>query len=68
MLPGDLGGTGAAARREFGRLTAWLEKYPQSFEGLRRLGTRLVVEEKWEKAKEVLEQVKAIYPEYVGTG
>jgi tetratricopeptide (TPR) repeat protein len=47
-------------------LTAWLEKHPQSFEGLRRLGTRLVVEEKWQKAKEVLERVKTLYPEYVG--
>ena len=47
-------------------VTAWLEKHPQSFEGLRRLGTRLVVEEKWEKAKEILERVKAIYPGYVG--
>ena len=47
-------------------MTAWLEKHPQSFEGLRRLGARLVVEEKWQKAKEVLERVKALYPEYVG--
>ncbi len=47
-------------------VTAWLEKHPQSFEGLRRLGARLVVEEKWQKAKEVLERVKALYPGYVG--
>ncbi len=45
---------------------AWLEKHPQSFEGQRRLGARLVVEEKWQKAKEVLERVKALYPEYTG--
>jgi tetratricopeptide (TPR) repeat protein len=47
-------------------VTAWLEKHPQSFEGLRRLGARLVVEEKWQKAKEVLERIKALYPGYVG--
>jgi tetratricopeptide (TPR) repeat protein len=30
------------------------------------LGARLVVEEKWMKAKEVLEKVKGLYPEYTG--
>ena len=44
----------------------WLEKHPQNFEALRHLGARLVVEEKWQKAKEVLERVKALYPDYVG--
>jgi tetratricopeptide (TPR) repeat protein len=44
----------------------WLEKHPQNFEALRRLGGRLVVEEKWQKAREVLEKVKTLYPEYVG--
>jgi len=48
-------------------LSAWLDKHPKSFAGWRRLGARLVVEEKWTKAKEVLEKVKAIYPEYVGS-
>jgi tetratricopeptide (TPR) repeat protein len=47
-------------------LTAWLDKHPQNFEALRRLGARLVVEQKWDRAKEVLERVKAMYPEYVG--
>jgi tetratricopeptide (TPR) repeat protein len=47
-------------------ITAWLEKHPQSFDGLRRLGMRLVVEEKWPKAKEILERIKALYPGYVG--
>jgi len=47
-------------------LTAWLEKHPRSFSGRRRLGARLVVEEKWTKAKEVLEKLVGLYPEYVG--
>ena len=45
---------------------AWLEKHPKSFWGLKRLGARLVVEGKWAQAKDVLEKLKAIYPEYVG--
>lgn len=47
-------------------LTAWLEKHPKSFWGLKRLGAKLVAEEKWPRAKEVLEQLKALYPEFVG--
>ena len=45
---------------------AWLDKHPKSFWGLKRLGARLVVEGKWAQAKDVLEKLKAIYPEYVG--
>ena len=45
---------------------AWLDKHPKSFWGLKRLGARLVVEGKWAEAKDVLEKLKAIYPEYVG--
>jgi tetratricopeptide (TPR) repeat protein len=47
-------------------VSAWLDTHPKSFYGWRRLGARLVVEEKWVKAKEVLEKLKALYPEYVG--
>ncbi len=47
-------------------LTAWLEKHPKSFWGLRRLGARLVVEAKWAQAKDTLEKLKSAYPEYVG--
>ena len=46
--------------------TTWLDKHPKSFWGLRRLGARLVVEGKWPQAKDALEKLKAIYPEYVG--
>jgi tetratricopeptide (TPR) repeat protein len=48
-------------------LTAWLEKHPKSFAGRRRLGARLVVEQRWTRAKEVLEKLKGAYPEYVGS-
>jgi tetratricopeptide (TPR) repeat protein len=47
-------------------LTAWLEKHPRSFPGWRRLGAQVVFEEKWTKAKEVLEKLKGLYPEYTG--
>jgi tetratricopeptide (TPR) repeat protein len=47
-------------------VSAWLDTHPKSFWGWRRLGARLVVEEKWVKAKEVLEKLKGLYPEYVG--
>jgi tetratricopeptide (TPR) repeat protein len=45
---------------------AWLDKHPKSFWGLKRFGASLVVEGKWAQAKDVLERLKAIYPEYVG--
>lgn len=47
-------------------VSAWVDTHPKSFWGWRRLGARLVVEEKWVKAKEVLEKLKGLYPEYVG--
>jgi len=47
-------------------LAGWLDKHPKSFWGWRRLGARLVTEEKWERAREVLERLKALYPDYVG--
>jgi tetratricopeptide (TPR) repeat protein len=47
-------------------VTAWLEQHPRSFEGLKRLATRLVVEEKWQRAKVAAEKLKMLYPEYVG--
>jgi predicted Zn-dependent protease len=47
-------------------LTTWLAAHPKSFWGRKRLGARLVAEEKWGQAKDVLEQLKGLYPEYVG--
>jgi tetratricopeptide (TPR) repeat protein len=56
-LPEDAGSQAVAG---------WLEKHPRSFWGLQRLAVRLVAEEKWPQAIEVLERLKALYPEYVG--
>ena len=47
-------------------IEAWLAGHPKSFRGLQRLGVRLVAEEKWVKAKGVLETLKGLYPEHVG--
>jgi tetratricopeptide (TPR) repeat protein len=47
-------------------LDAWLEQHPRSFWGWRRLAARLVKEEKWPRAKDALEKLKGLYPEYVG--
>jgi tetratricopeptide (TPR) repeat protein len=47
-------------------LTGWLEKHPKSFEGRRRRAAQWVVEQKWQDAKEALNELKALYPEYVG--
>ena len=56
-LPADANSTAVAA---------WVEKHPQSFDGLRRLGARLVVEQRWSEAKKVLERFKTLCPDYVG--
>jgi tetratricopeptide (TPR) repeat protein len=56
-LPGDADSTA------IGR---WLEQHPNSFWGYRRLAARLVTEEKWSQAKEALERMKGLYPEYTG--
>lgn len=47
-------------------LAGWLARHPRSVPGLRRLGTRLVAEERWDEARDVLLRLKATYPEYVG--
>ena len=44
----------------------WVQKHPNSFRGWQLLATRLVSEEKWARAKEALEKMKALYPDYVG--
>ena len=45
---------------------AWLEKHPRSFSGLRRLAARLVAEEKWAGPGRSMQELKALYPEYIG--
>jgi tetratricopeptide (TPR) repeat protein len=47
-------------------IAAWVEDHPKSFWGWRRLGARLINEEQWPRAIEVLEKLKELYPEYVG--
>jgi tetratricopeptide (TPR) repeat protein len=47
-------------------LAAWVAGHPKGFHGLRRLGARLVAEEKWEQAEATLKSLKDLYPEYVG--
>ena len=47
-------------------ITEWLEKNPNSFWGIKRLGAKLVAEQKWDQAKTVLERFQSEYPEYVG--
>ena len=63
----DLGGAGICRptpiRRSIG---AWLEKHPKSFWGLRRLGRQARGRGEVGRAKEALEKLKALYPEYVG--
>jgi len=54
------------AEADSAAVRAWLEAHPHSFDGLRRLGARLVIEEKWQDAKATLERLKNLYPEYVG--
>jgi tetratricopeptide (TPR) repeat protein len=55
-----------AADADSTTVKVWLDKHPNSFWGLKRLGARLVVEGKWAQARDVLEKLKATYPEYVG--
>ena len=44
----------------------WVQKHPRSFWGWRLLAARLVTEEKWARAKEAIEKMKELYPEYDG--
>ncbi|QDV32790.1 tetratricopeptide repeat protein [Tautonia plasticadhaerens] len=47
-------------------LEAWLEGHPGSIPGWRRLGLRLVDEERWERAEEALTTLKGLDPDGVG--
>ena len=44
----------------------WLETHPGNIKGWKRLGLRLVTEERWEEAAEALEKLKALDPEDLG--
>jgi tetratricopeptide (TPR) repeat protein len=54
------------AESEMAEVVDWVQKHPNSFWGWRLLASRLVAEEKWGRAKEALEKMKALYPDYVG--
>jgi tetratricopeptide (TPR) repeat protein len=56
-LPGDA---------DSSKVAAWLETHPKSFWGWRRLAWRLVAEAKWPRAKEALETLRKLDPDYVG--
>lgn len=47
-------------------IRAWLEKNPKNFWGQQRLCARLMGEEKWADAEKALQDLRAMYPEYVG--
>jgi tetratricopeptide (TPR) repeat protein len=47
-------------------LSAWIEKHPQSFPALKRLGAKLLSEQDWTGARQTFEKLKMLYPEYVG--
>jgi tetratricopeptide (TPR) repeat protein len=47
-------------------LSAWIDKHPQSFPGLRHLGAKRLSEQDWTGARQTFEKLKMLYPEYVG--
>ncbi len=47
-------------------ILAYLQTHPKNFDGLRRLGAKLVAEKKVTEAREALERFKTMYPEYLG--
>lgn len=47
-------------------LSAWVEKHPKNFPGLRRLAAQLIKEGKLARARQVVETLRSLYPEYVG--
>jgi tetratricopeptide (TPR) repeat protein len=44
-------------------IEAWLETHPTSFPGLKRLASKLVIENNGPKAREVIAKLKAAYPD-----
>jgi tetratricopeptide (TPR) repeat protein len=54
------------AEADSAALGAWVEKHPKSFPGWRRYAARLVEEGKLGRAKDAIETLKALFPEYVG--
>ncbi|MCC9608005.1 tetratricopeptide repeat protein [Blastopirellula sp. JC732] len=46
----------------------WLAKHPDSFQGLGRYAMALIAEEKWEEAREPIERLVKLAPDYAGEG
>lgn len=49
-------------------LRAWLEKHPKHFPAHQLLATQLILAEQWEEAETVLNDMRALYPEFVASG
>lgn len=47
-------------------LPRWVESHPNNFPGLQLLARQLIAAEQWGEAREILERLKTLYPEYVG--
>lgn len=47
-------------------LTGWLTEHPNHFEALTLYAKVLLADRQWEKAKETLEKLIALYPQYTG--
>lgn len=48
-------------------LAKWLAAHPNGYFGLRRVAARLIAEEKWSEARDVLIKIRDLYPDYGGS-
>jgi tetratricopeptide (TPR) repeat protein len=49
-------------------VASWVEKHPNCFWGLQRLGTQFALEKKWPQAEKTLTDLQKLYPDYIGEG
>jgi len=47
-------------------LTGWLAKHPNNFQALTLYAKALITDRQWEQAKETLDKLIALYPQYTG--
>jgi predicted Zn-dependent protease len=45
----------------------WLEKHPKNFWGLQQLAVRFIREQKWSEAEKNLQELRMLYPTYIGS-
>ena len=50
------------ARADVNQLTVWLKEHPTNYAGLGRLAQRLIADQQWERAREPLLKMLALYP------